>query len=162
MDTGAAGAANGAHTTETAQSAAPDTASETAPGPETEDTAVPKPRGHSSRAPQFIKRSRTLHLTWQIGIGVVGFAVILAGLVMMVIPGPGIPAVLLGLAILGTEFVWAQRTLIWTKDQATKAAQRALDPKTRRRNLIILIVGVVLLAAAAGVYLWKYGFAMPS
>ncbi|MCF2529005.1 TIGR02611 family protein [Yinghuangia sp. KLBMP8922] len=127
-----------------------------------EESKVPQQRGHTSRAPQFIKRSRTLHLTWQIGVAIVGFAVIVAGLIMMVIPGPGIPAVLVGLAILGTEFVWAQRTLLWTKDQATKAAQRALDPKTRRRNLIILIVGVVLIAAAAGLYLWKYGLALPS
>lgn len=151
MDTGAAGATN------SADAAAPQTAAE----PEAPPTD-PKPRGHTSRAPQFVKRSRTLHLTWQIGIAVVGFAIILAGLAMMVLPGPGIPALLLGLAILGTEFVWAQRTLLWTKDQAAKAAQRALDPKTRRRNLIILIVGCVLIAIAAGLYLWKYGFALPS
>ncbi|MEU8139538.1 TIGR02611 family protein [Streptodolium elevatio] len=154
MDTGAAGATNKAQETDTVAPAAREAA-------EAAESAVPKPRGHGSRAPHFIKRSRTLHLTWQIGVAIVGFAVIVAGLIMMVIPGPGIPAVLVGLAILGTEFVWAQRTLLWTKDQATKAAQRALDPKTRRRNLIILIVGVVLIAAAAGLYLWKYGLAMP-
>ncbi|WTW93259.1 TIGR02611 family protein [Streptomycetaceae bacterium NBC_01309] len=157
MDTGAAGATNKAQETDTVapQAATGDEAAEAA------ESAVPKPRGHGSRAPHFIKRSRTLHLTWQIGVAIVGFAVIVAGLVMMVIPGPGIPAILVGLAILGTEFVWAQRTLLWTKDQATKAAQRALDPKTRRRNLIILIVGVILIAAAAALYLWKYGLAMP-
>ncbi|WP_436770646.1 TIGR02611 family protein [Yinghuangia sp. YIM S09857] len=156
MDTGAAGAANKAQETDTA---APTAATE---GAETAESTVPKPRGHSSKAPHFIKRSRTLHLTWQIGVAIVGFAVIVAGLIMMVIPGPGIPAVLVGLAILGTEFVWAQRTLLWTKDQATKAAQRALDPKTRRRNLIILIVGVLLIAAAAVLYYLKYGLALPS
>ncbi|HSA53432.1 MAG TPA: TIGR02611 family protein [Yinghuangia sp.] len=160
MDSGAAGAANSAQ--DTAKTAAPQTVAEPVVEPVEADPTGPLPRAHASRAPQFIKRSRTLHLTWQIGIAVVGFAVILAGLVMMVIPGPGIPALLLGLAILGTEFVWAQRTLLWTKDQAAKAAQRALDPKTRRRNLIILIVGCVLIAIAAGLYLWKYGLALPS
>lgn len=153
METGAAGAESADAITDAGE--APDTGSKNADG------SVPRQRGHGSRAPHFVKRSRTLHLTWQIGVAVVGFAVIIAGLIMMVIPGPGIPAVLVGLAILGTEFVWAQRTLLWTKDQATKAAQRALDPRTRRRNLIILIVGVLLIAAAAGLYVWKYGLALP-
>lgn len=157
MDTGAAGAGNTAQ--DTAKAATSQTVAE--PAVEPAEEARPQ-RVHTSRAPQFVKRSRTLHLTWQIGIAVVGFAIILAGLAMMVLPGPGIPALLLGLAILGTEFVWAQRTLLWTKDQAAKAAQRALDPKTRRRNVIILIVGCVLIAIAAGVYLWKYGLALPS
>jgi uncharacterized protein (TIGR02611 family) len=153
METGAAGA----------ESADATTGAGEAPDAETKnvDGTVPRPRAHGSRAPHFVKRSRPLHLTWQIGVAIVGFAVIVAGLIMMVIPGPGIPAVLVGLAILGTEFVWAQRTLLWTKDQATKAAQRALDPRTRRRNLIILIIGVVLIAAAAGLYVWKYGLALP-
>ncbi|GAA4992036.1 TIGR02611 family protein [Yinghuangia aomiensis] len=153
MDTGAAGAESADATKGVGE--APDAETKNADG------AVPRPRAHGSRAPHFVKRSRPLHLTWQIGVAIVGFAVIVAGLIMMVIPGPGIPAVLVGLAILGTEFVWAQRTLLWTKDQATKAAQRALDPRTRRRNLIILIVGVVLIAAAAGLYVWKYGLALP-
>lgn len=158
MDTGAAGAGNGSP--DTAKTATSEAATEGTPEVAMESN-VPRPRGHTSRAPHFIKRSRTLHLTWQIGIAVVGFAIILAGLAMMVLPGPGIPALLLGLAILGTEFVWAQRTLLWTKDQAAKAAEKALDPRTRRRNLIILIVGVLLIAIAAGLYLWKYGLKMP-
>ncbi|UGQ10640.1 TIGR02611 family protein [Yinghuangia sp. ASG 101] len=160
MDTGAAGGAGGAQ--EAAKTATAQPVAEPEAEPATAAPSGPPPRGHSSRAPHFVKRSRTLHLTWQIGIAVVGFAIIVAGLAMMVLPGPGIPALLLGLAILGTEFVWAQRTLLWTKDQAAKAAQRALDPKTRRRNVIILIVGCVLIAIAAGLYLWKYGFALPS
>ncbi len=160
MDTGAAEATNSAR--ETAKAATPQAVAGPGVEPAAEEQPAKPPRGHTSRAPQFVKRSRTLHLTWQIGIAIVGFAIILAGLAMMVLPGPGIPALLLGLAILGTEFVWAQRTLLWTKDQAAKAAQRALDPKTRRRNLIILIVGCVLIAIAAGVYLLKYGFALPS
>ncbi|MDI2132687.1 TIGR02611 family protein [Yinghuangia seranimata] len=142
--------------------AVPDADATTA-GPETADerSQVPRPRHHTSRAPHFVKRSRTLHLTWQIGVAIVGFAVIAAGMAMMVLPGPGIPALLVGLAILGTEFVWAQRTLLWTKDQAAKAAQRALDPRTRRRNMIILTAGCVLIAATAGGYLLTFGLVLP-
>ena len=42
---------------------------------------------------------------------VTGFTVVLAGLVMLVTPGPGIVAILLGLAMLGTEFVWARKLM---------------------------------------------------
>jgi len=42
---------------------------------------------------------------------VVGFTVLLLGLIMLVTPGPGIVTIILGLAILGTEFVWAKRLM---------------------------------------------------
>jgi uncharacterized protein (TIGR02611 family) len=148
MDTGVAGGANTANT-----------ADGEGPGAAEKPSAE---RQLGSRAPAFIRRSRPLHITWQIGVGIVGFAIIIAGIIMLPLPGPGWVVIFAGLAVLGTEFVWAQRTLIWTKDQATKAAQRALDPKTRRRNMIMLTVGIVLLAAAAGVYLWRFGLALPN
>lgn len=42
---------------------------------------------------------------------VIGFTVLLIGIIMLVTPGPGIAAILLGLAILGTEFLWAKRLM---------------------------------------------------
>ncbi|GBE03930.1 MAG TPA: hypothetical protein ENH45_01565 [Nitrospirae bacterium] len=42
---------------------------------------------------------------------VVGFTALLFGIVMLVTPGPGIPAIVLGLALLGTEFVWAKKLM---------------------------------------------------
>ncbi|WP_285728721.1 PGPGW domain-containing protein [Nocardiopsis sp. ATB16-24] len=50
-----------------------------------------------------------LRLPWRLVVGVVGTLVLLAGLVMMVTPGPGVAAALLGLVILSTEFCWARR-----------------------------------------------------
>ena len=41
----------------------------------------------------------------------VGFTVLLLGLIMLVTPGPGIVTIILGLAILGTEFVWAKKLM---------------------------------------------------
>jgi uncharacterized protein (TIGR02611 family) len=121
----------------------------------------PKEPVFGSRAPMFVKKYKPLHLTWQIGVFLVGVAIIIAGIAMLVLPGPGWVAIFLGLAVLGTEFVWAQRVLRWSKEQAAKAASRAMDPKTRRRNLIFLIVGLVLAAVGVGIYLWKYGLALP-
>ena len=38
-----------------------------------------------------------------------GGALVAAGLVLMILPGPGIPLLLLGLLVLGSEFAWARR-----------------------------------------------------
>lgn len=110
-----------------------------------------------SKAPAFIKRWRAVHLTWQIGVFLVGLAIISGGIAMLVLPGPGWVAIFLGLAVLGTEFVWAQRALRWSKKQATKAANKALDPRTRRRNAAFLVVGILLIAAGVAIYIREQG-----
>jgi uncharacterized protein (TIGR02611 family) len=62
-----------------------------------------------------IRRSRGLNLAWRMGIGVVGGLVLLAGVVMIPYPGPGWLVVFAGLAILATEFTWAERVLGYAK-----------------------------------------------
>ncbi|MCY9784924.1 PGPGW domain-containing protein [Nocardiopsis sp. EMB25] len=52
-----------------------------------------------------------LHLTWRVVVTTVAVLVIVAGLVMMVFPGPGAASVVLGLFILSSEFHWAHRLL---------------------------------------------------
>lgn len=39
---------------------------------------------------------------------VIGFTILLLGIALLVLPGPGIITAMLGLTILGTEFVWAR------------------------------------------------------
>ena len=55
-------------------------------------------------------------------IGTIGFSVILIGLVMIVLPGPAIVIVPLGLAILASEFAWARR--VWRRGQILVARVR--------------------------------------
>ncbi|MEU6659391.1 TIGR02611 family protein [Streptomyces sp. NPDC046821] len=117
--------------------------------------------GLGSRAPGFIKASRTLHLSWQVGVFVVGLAVVVAGVIMLPLPGPGWLVIFGGMAIWATEFVWAQLVLRWTKRKVTEAAQRALDPAVRRRNIILTTVGLVIIAVLLAIYVWKFGFEMP-
>jgi len=114
-----------------------------------------------SRAPEFIKTRRMLHLSWQVGVFVVGLAVVAAGVIMLPLPGPGWLVIFGGMAIWATEFVWAQLVLRWTKRKVTAAAQRALDPKVRRRNIILTTVGLVIIGALLAVYVNRFGFAMP-
>ncbi|MFF4348437.1 TIGR02611 family protein [Streptomyces sp. NPDC001530] len=118
-------------------------------------------RALGSRAPEFIKARRALHLSWQVGVFIVGLAVVVAGVIMLPLPGPGWLVIFGGMAIWATEFVWAQLVLRWTKRKVTEATQRALDPKVRRRNIILTTIGVVIVAALVGVYVWKFGLEMP-
>ncbi|MCL6734040.1 TIGR02611 family protein [Streptomyces neyagawaensis] len=114
-----------------------------------------------SRAPEFVKARRMLHLSWQVAVFVIGLAVVVAGVIMLPLPGPGWVVIFGGMAIWATEFVWAQLVLRWTKRKVTEATQRALDPRVRRRNLILTTIGLVIVAVLMGVYLWKFGFEMP-
>ncbi|MFI5975906.1 TIGR02611 family protein [Streptomyces sp. NPDC051452] len=118
-------------------------------------------RGLGSRAPEFIRSRRALHLSWQVGVFVVGLAVVVAGVIMLPLPGPGWVVIFGGMAIWATEFVWAQLVLRWTKRKVTEAAQRALDPTVRRRNIILTATGLVIVGALVGIYLWKFGVVMP-
>ncbi|MFC9424953.1 TIGR02611 family protein [Streptomyces sp. NPDC056987] len=125
------------------------------------DVTTAPERALGSRAPRFVKSSRTLHLSWQVGVFLVGLAVVAAGVAMLVLPGPGWVVIFGGMAIWATEFVWAQLVLRWTRRKVTEAAKKALDPKVRRRNIILTSVGLVIIAVLAGIYLWKFGLALP-
>jgi len=50
-----------------------------------------------------------LRLTYKVVVTVVGVTVVLAGIAMLVLPGPGWLAIFLGLGILGTEFPAVRR-----------------------------------------------------
>ncbi|MFE0179045.1 TIGR02611 family protein [Streptomyces sp. NPDC059002] len=123
------------------------------------DAQAEQPLG--SRAPQYIQSRRVLHLSWQVGVFIVGLAVVVAGIIMLPLPGPGWLVIFGGMAIWATEFVWAQLVLRWTKRKVTEAAQRALDPKVRRRNIILTTIGLVIVAVLVAVYVWKFGITMP-
>ena len=76
--------------------------------------------------------SRFLSLQWlpdikwlrRVIVGVIGFTVLLIGVAMIVLPGPAFVVIPLGLAILGTEFVWARRVLKKAKSYYEKQKKR--------------------------------------
>jgi tellurite resistance protein TerC len=63
-------------------------------------------------------------LRWirRIGITLVGFSVVTIGILMIVLPGPAVVVIPIGLAILGLEYAWARRWLRKAKEQATIAS----------------------------------------
>jgi uncharacterized protein (TIGR02611 family) len=61
---------------------------------------------------------------------VIGSTVLIAGVLMLVLPGPGILVIIVGLAILATEFVWAERLLV----RARERAARVVGKLRKRKN----------------------------
>jgi uncharacterized protein (TIGR02611 family) len=59
------------------------------------------------------------------GVFVVGTTLLAAGAAMLVLPGPGIAVILLGLVVLSAEFQWAQRALAWCRERAVDLKDQA-------------------------------------
>ncbi len=77
-----------------------------------------------------------LHMTGRaarrIGITIAGVIVILAGIAMLVLPGPGILTIVLGLMILGTEFEFARRSVAYIKKRTRQGIDYARSRVGRR------------------------------
>jgi uncharacterized protein (TIGR02611 family) len=57
------------------------------------------------------------HQAWRVGIGVLGLVVVIAGIVMLVLPGPGWVVIFVGFGIWATEFAWAHSVLAFVRRQ---------------------------------------------
>jgi uncharacterized protein (TIGR02611 family) len=77
---------------------------------------------------RFIRRSGK-----RIAVTIGGFAVLLAGVALLVLPGPGWLLIFLGLGILATEYVWAQRMLTYARQKAEQAKDAVLR-KNKAKN----------------------------
>ncbi|MEP6670594.1 MAG: HAD-IC family P-type ATPase [Chthoniobacter sp.] len=65
----------------------------------------------TARCRLFLRQPR-VRFARKLVVAVVGGSVVLVGVVMIILPGPAILVIPLGLAILATEFLWARRWLI--------------------------------------------------
>ena len=66
-------------------------------------------------------------------IALMGGTVVLIGVAMLVLPGPGVLVIAGGLAILATEFIWARRALRTAKGAVAKARRKSGLKDWRRR-----------------------------
>ena len=74
--------------------------------------------GVRERREKHLERNRIVRVV----VAIFGFLVVLAGLAMLVLPGPGLLVIAIGLGILALEFVWAERLLERTVDKMEEAA----------------------------------------
>ena len=74
------------------------------------------------------KRTRKIFIT------IIGFTVLLFGLALLVLPGPGIPTLLIGLSLLAAEYEWARKNLDKANQQYNQGKARILDSYNARRG----------------------------
>jgi hypothetical protein len=60
----------------------------------------------------------------KIAVTIVGGTVILFGIALLVLPGPAVVVIPVGLAILATEYAWARRWLRIIRESAEKGADK--------------------------------------
>jgi uncharacterized protein (TIGR02611 family) len=83
-----------------------------------------------------------------------GTTVMGAGFAMLVLPGPGILVVVIGLAILAREFAWAERTLDKTKARATDATLK-LTSNPLGRLMFGLTAASLVVGGGVAAYLYS-------
>lgn len=60
---------------------------------------------------------KTLGQAKRLVVTVIGFTILAAGVAMIVLPGPAIVVIPIGLALLATEFIWARKLLVTVKER---------------------------------------------
>ena len=96
---------------------------------------------------------RERHPLFRIAFGIGGVIVTLAGVIMLVTPGPAFVLIPIGLAMLSMEFVWAERLLVKSLEQAAVAQEKAAQT-TRTQRILAAIATLLAIAAAVLAVLW--------
>ncbi len=124
----------------------------------TQTDRAPDAHGHKVRfaaVRAFRDRVRRLPggaLIWQLAVGFVGLVVIVVGIILLPLPGPGWVIIFLGLGVWATEFDWAKRLLQFARHQVDRWAQWL---KRQPRWLQLLVgTGLVVLVLACIVGAW--------
>jgi uncharacterized protein (TIGR02611 family) len=105
----------------------------------------------AERREAHVRRNRF----YRIGFAVVGSTVTLAGLAMLVTPGPAFVVIPIGLAMLALEFAWAERLLDRALDQAEIAQRKAVETTRTQRILGAIATALAIGAALAAWVLWE-------
>ncbi len=74
-----------------------------------------------------VPRSVAYRWAKRIAISLIGFTVLSIGVAMLVLPGPGLLVMAVGLAILGLEYAWARVWLARVKAKGGQLARAAAD-----------------------------------
>ncbi|OLB32320.1 MAG: hypothetical protein DMG41_14100 [Acidobacteria bacterium] len=72
---------------------------------------------------------RTVVQVRRIFLILVGFTLLLLGIMMIFTPGPGTPVILMGLGLLAAEFVWARRIVDRIKRESARLKDILLPPE---------------------------------
>lgn len=104
------------------------------------------------------ERHRLRSRFYRVMFAMAGATVTLAGLIMLVTPGPALVVIPIGLAMLALEFAWAEEMLERAVERA-EAAKRTATEASRAQKLFGTLAGMAALGAfIAAALLWDLPF----
>jgi uncharacterized protein (TIGR02611 family) len=85
-----------------------------------------------------------------VGVAILGTVLLLGGIALLVLPGPGFVLIAAGLAILATRFEWARKPLEYAKKKANDGIEEVRRSKLKAFGAIacaaaLLVLGVLTL-----------------
>lgn len=101
-----------------------------------------------TRLDSWAERGLARRLAMKVGVTVTGPVVVLAGVAMLVLPGPGLVVIAAGLALLALEYPWARHLLAGLGHLLARARRATLpkDASPLRRTVGVAMIGAFLLA----------------
>jgi uncharacterized protein (TIGR02611 family) len=105
-----------------------------------------------------LREQRDRHLSrsrfYRVPFALLGFTIVLVGIALLVLPGPGLLVMAVGFAMLALEFAWAERVLERTLEQMSKTS-RTVRRAGRLQQALSLGAGLAALVSliAAAKYL---------
>jgi uncharacterized protein (TIGR02611 family) len=103
------------------------------------------------RREAYLAKGAVYKAAWVIA----GLVVLIAGLAMLLTPGPALVVIPIGLAMLSLQFAWAENLLEHALERAAGAGQAAKGLSRRQKILggVAIVLGVACVVAL-GVVLW--------
>ena len=100
------------------------------------------------------ERHRERSRLYRLAFTAAGITVTLAGVAMLVTPGPALVVIPIGLAMLALEFAWAEALLERAVERAEAARRTATDASFAQKALGILATLCAAAAAVAAAVFW--------
>ncbi len=111
-------------------------------------------RRHGFRE-RHIRPRPVANLVYRVGVGVAGAAVVVTGVVLLPLPGPGWVVIFFGLALLATEFAWAGRLLRFARTHVAEWTAW-VQGQSRLLRGVVAAAGLALACGVVAAYLnWR-------
>ena len=116
------------------------------------------PLEHHLTLSQKLARRRERHIQrstpYRVLFVIVAFAILLGGIALVPLPGPGWAIVFIGLGMLALEFKWAENLMEKILDRLQAAKQSAANASPLQRALGIAATALGIAAGVAAAILW--------
>jgi uncharacterized protein (TIGR02611 family) len=108
----------------------------------------PRAQALMSGLEAWARRGRVRSLLVKLCVSIAGPLTILAGIAMLVLPGPGLVVISLGVALLALEYRWARTSLGWLGTALSRARHAVLPPSASGGRKVIGIASAGAFFAA--------------